>query len=103
MSGMGVSHANICTIFNLSHKTLLKYYKRELETGLIEANAKVANSLFSMATSGEPKAVAAAIFWLKCRAGWKEPAERLGDDEEIAPTKIVFTSVDASVPKQAAE
>ncbi|MEO3475934.1 hypothetical protein AAFN86_29080, partial [Roseomonas sp. CAU 1739] len=38
-----------------------------------EANAKVAQSLFQMATQG--KNVAAAIFWMKARAGWREKQE----------------------------
>jgi len=38
-----------------------------------EANAKVAQSLFQMATQG--KNVAAAIFWMKACAGWREKIE----------------------------
>jgi hypothetical protein len=34
---------------------------------------KVAQSLFQMATQG--KNVAAAIFWMKARAGWREKQE----------------------------
>ena len=37
---------------------------------MVEANLKVAQSLFQMATNG--KNVAAAIFWMKARAGWRE-------------------------------
>jgi hypothetical protein len=33
----------------------------------------VAQSLFQMATSG--KNVVAAIFWLKCRGGWREKSQ----------------------------
>ena len=40
---------------------------------MTEANAKVAQSLFQMATQG--KNVAAAIFWMKARAGWREKIE----------------------------
>ena len=36
----------------------------------IEATAKVAQSLYRMATEGNN--VAAAIFWMKARAGWRE-------------------------------
>ena len=41
-----------------------------LDRGALEANAKVAQSLFQMATQGQN--VAAAIFWMKVRGGWSE-------------------------------
>jgi hypothetical protein len=53
-----------------SEKTLRKYFRQELDSGELEANSKVAQTLFKMATSGEN--VAATIFWLKTRAGWRE-------------------------------
>ena len=37
---------------------------------MAEANVKIAQSLFHMATTGNK--VAAAIFWMKARAGWRE-------------------------------
>ena len=40
---------------------------------VIEANVKVAQSLFQMATTG--KNVAAAIFWMKARASWRDRPE----------------------------
>lgn len=42
----------------------------ELGVGKARANAQVVNSLFRMATSGGN--VAAAIFWMKAQAGWRE-------------------------------
>jgi hypothetical protein len=51
-------------------KTLRRHFPRELETGHLKANAKVAESLYSQAVkSGN---VTAQIFWLKVRSGWKE-------------------------------
>jgi len=54
-------------------KTLRKHFRDELDRGMTEANAKVAQSLFQMATQG--KNVAAAILWMKARAGWREKIE----------------------------
>lgn len=51
-------------------KTLRKHFRHELDTAAIKANAKVAQTLYQMATSG--KCPAATFFWLKTRAGWKE-------------------------------
>ena len=70
MSGLGVPHEGIAVLLEIDPKTLRKHFDAELERGSVEATAKVAQSLFQMATQG--KNVAAAIFWMKARAGWRE-------------------------------
>jgi hypothetical protein len=52
---------------------LHKWYRYELDTGMVKANSKVAQSLFEKATGSGQGAVTACIFWLKCRAKWVEP------------------------------
>lgn len=69
MSGYGIPHADIGKVVGIGHVTLAKHYRVELDTGYIKANSKVAESLFKQATSGN---VSAAIWWSKCRMGWKE-------------------------------
>ena len=73
MAGLGVPHEGIAVLLEIDAKTLRKYFPAELERGSVEATAKVAQSLFQMATAG--KNVAAAIFWMKARAGWREKHE----------------------------
>ncbi len=73
MSGFGIPHDDIATLLEIDPKTLRKHFRRELDRGSIEATAKVAQSLFNMATVD--KNVAAAIFWMKARAGWREKHE----------------------------
>jgi hypothetical protein len=73
MSGYGIPHDSIATLLDIDAKTLRKHFRRELDRGSIEATTKVAQSLFQMATQG--KNVAAAIFWMKARAGWREKHE----------------------------
>jgi len=51
-------------------KTLRKYFRHQLNVGATKANSAVAQTAYQMATSG--KCPAATMFWLKCRAGWKE-------------------------------
>ena len=53
-----------------SPKTLRKYFRAELDSGALEANTNVSNTLYQMATSGQ--CPAATIFWLKNRAGWAD-------------------------------
>ncbi len=73
MSGFGVPHEGIAILLEIDPKTLRKYFQAELDRGSVEATAKVAQSLFHMATVD--KNVAAAIFWMKARAGWREKHE----------------------------
>ena len=73
LAGFGVIHDDIAKQIGCEPKTLRKHFREELDLGAIEATAKVAQSLFQMATSGNN--VAAAIFWMKCRAGWREKQE----------------------------
>jgi hypothetical protein len=83
MAGYGMPHVDIATFLDIDAKTLRKHFTRELELGSIEATTKVAQSLFRMATEG--KNVAAAIFWMKARAGWREkqPAALTEDDKPV--------------------
>lgn len=73
MAGFGIPHEGIATLLDIDAKTLRRHYRRELDRGSVEATAKVAQSLFHMATTG--KNVGAAIFWMKARAGWREKHE----------------------------
>jgi hypothetical protein len=72
MAGIGLTHDQIAKIVGVSDETLRKYYGEELETAASKMNAQVAQNLFSIATSKAPGSVAAACFWMKTRAGWKE-------------------------------
>lgn len=72
LASVGVRDTEIAKVVGVSPPTLRKYYGDDLDTGHILANAQVARSLYRMATDREKPSVAAAIFWLKCRAGWRE-------------------------------
>ncbi len=70
--GFGLTHDQIAEMLDISDETLRKYYRRELDIGLMSMNAAVANNLYTIATSKESYAVGAAIFWLKSRGQWKD-------------------------------
>ena len=72
LAGYGVPEAEIAGIIGIDPKTLRKHYREELDHGHTKANAKVAENLYRKATGDSREGVTAAIFWLKCRAGWKE-------------------------------
>jgi hypothetical protein len=78
MVGYGIPEDQICRLITnqqtkrpIDGKTLRRHFRSEIETGQVKANVSVAQSLFRMAIGGN---VAAAIFWLKTRMGWKETA-----------------------------
>lgn len=56
--------------------TLQKHFRRELNRGIVAANAKVATGLFKNATNATERNPygdkVAQFFWLKTRARWKE-------------------------------
>lgn len=88
-AGFGIPQEDIARHVGCEPKMLRRHFRDELDLGAIEATAKVAQSLFQMATTG--KNVAAAIFWMEARAGWRErhevavtpgrPAAELSDAE----------------------
>ena len=86
LSGFGVPHDDIGRIVKCSPPTLRKRFRDELDLGNAEANAKVAQTLYQQATT--PGNVAATIFWLKARAGWREKqvVEVTGKDGAAMPT-----------------
>ena len=69
LSALGVPHEDIALRIKISSDTLVKYYQDELDEGRIDANSAIAGTLFNQAKKGN---TAAAIFWLKTRARWKE-------------------------------
>jgi hypothetical protein len=75
MAGLGIEHDHIAKVIinprtkkHIDPDTLRKYFRTELDTGAIKANAVVAKSLYDQARAGN---VVAAIWWTKCRMGWK--------------------------------
>jgi hypothetical protein len=80
MASYGIPQEDIGRVIGISHVTLRKYYEAELDTAGIQANAKVAETCYALATSGH--CPAATFFWLKTRAGWREVerVEHVGED-----------------------
>lgn len=72
LSGYGVPQPDIARLIGVSLNTLLAHYREELDLGMAQANAKVGESLYRQAVSGN---TTAAIFWLKARCGWREKQE----------------------------
>lgn len=75
LAGFGVPQEDIRMLIlkkdgkPLSLPTLEKYFRQELDTGELKANAQVAGALYKKAIGGDTTAM---IFWLKTRARWRE-------------------------------
>jgi hypothetical protein len=69
LSAVGIKYVDIAGKLDISDDTLVKHYKKDLEDGRVDANASIGQTLFQQAKNGN---TAAAIFWLKTRAQWKE-------------------------------
>ena len=76
MAGYGVPHSDIARVLGITENTLRKRCQDDLHLGMAQANAKVAQTLFQLATRDPAQAtsanVTAAIFWAKTRMGWKD-------------------------------
>tara|TARA_R110000868_G_scaffold2666_4_gene18841 strand:- start:1439 stop:1870 length:432 start_codon:yes stop_codon:yes gene_type:complete len=75
LSGIGVPLEQICVLAGIDRKTLSKHYRAEIDMGHAKANSRMAKRLFDIANSDSRDSLTACIFWLKCRAGWKPPAD----------------------------
>ena len=87
LAAMGVPNTDIAIVLQISTPTLRRHFRHELDSGIIEANAKVAQSLFKQATDPAKPSVVAAIFWLKVRAGWTESGSNRDPQAEEQPGK----------------
>ena len=70
MSGFGIAQHEIARMLDIDPKTLRRAFRRELDVGETEANVRVMAAVDANAT--KHNSLRAQIFWLKCRAGWRE-------------------------------
>ena len=79
LAAFGIPQDAIGRQIGVSENTLRKHYERELDMGLHEANAKMAQTLYKKGLEGD---TACMIFWLKTRARWNETqqVQHLGAD-----------------------
>ena len=89
LAAVGVPQQSISNHLEIDAKTLRKHLRRELDGGMLEANVKVAQTLFSMATVD--RNVAACIFWMKARGGWREKNALDTDGNAQQPLQITIT------------
>ena len=72
LASYGIPQVDIGKVIGCSHVRLRRCFAAELETAEAQANAKVAETLFSNAINPDPRYQASRFFWLKTRAKWRE-------------------------------
>lgn len=70
LTGMGASPEYIAAHLHTTVEELQQHYPKQLTHGLEEANLRVAQAFFEMATSGEHPQMTLA--WMKMRARWSD-------------------------------
>jgi len=83
MAGVGVPHAQIAPYLRIDAKSLRKHYRDELDRGMIEANVKVAQTLFTLATVEQVRA--------RCDLFPKSPRGLAGENRHDAPAASGLT------------
>lgn len=107
LAGVGTRSADICLLVKspdgkpIAEKTLRRHFRAELDEGTVQATAKVARTLYGIAThpGGGSSTVTAAIFWLKTRAGWKETqqVEHTGKDGAPIATTVAMSHIEYEI------
>lgn len=97
LAGFGMSHNEIAKLIlnprteeAICKQTLKDEFPRELNVGSTKANSKVAEALFKKATGQGTQSVTAAIWWTKCRMGWRGDALEL-TGAAGGPVEVVST------------
>lgn len=93
LASYGIPQPEIAGVLGITDRTLRKYYRKELDTAETKANAMVAQNLFRQATRDDPKAIPAAIFWMKTRAKWSEKIEH----EHSGEVQFLISKTDAAL------
>jgi len=88
MIGYGITYSDIARVLGIDPKTMRKYFRDEMDVGAIKANTAMTQNLWNKAMGDGPSSVSATIFWLKCRAGWRDVAP-MEDAEKGLTIKVI--------------
>ena len=86
LSGYGMPREGIAIHIGVDPKTLREHFPDERDRRSAEATAKVAQTLFHLATV--EKSVPSAIFRVKARAGWRATVRQENTGAEGGPIRL---------------
>lgn len=101
LKSFGVPLEDIATYIGIDRKTLSKYYRVEIDTAQVKADAAVAKFLYGTASGRALKdgatysdCVRAAMFWAKTRMGWRETQGIEHTGKDGGPVEVAVLSRD---------
>jgi hypothetical protein len=94
----GETHQQISESLNIDKHTLHKYFKPELVDAGRRLNQLIGGTLAAKALSGD---VTSCIFWLKCKAGFREKGSEYSQQQGGRVTYGWSDDVDAAATQQA--
>jgi hypothetical protein len=99
MAAYGVPQIDIAKVIDIAPKTLRKHFRRELDTGMIEAGAKVSENLFWIGTQRRQlgPAVTAGIWWEKTRLRWSDRTQVDTGNAANQPVAVKMDPLDAKM------
>lgn len=98
MAACGLRDDEIAMVMGVSESYLSKNHRPDLKKGRVQAIATVGQKAYQMAISGEFPAM--TMFFLKCRAGWREVPKTYEEEDDQPVTKVEIV---VRKPKDVAE
>lgn len=100
MAGHGVQHEAIAASLGIAKNTLYKHYREDIDKGDADAQAKIAQSLFSRGVKDKDTA---ALIWLsKTRLGYKDTSRVEVSGPNGQPLQPSQTNTFVASPQDAA-
>lgn len=96
MASMGMTLPQMSAVMGISHVTLTKYYKNDIDHGAAIINQAITANLARQALKNDFKAAPAAMFWAKTRMGWRDTS----NVEHSGPNGGAIQIISALPPKE---
>ncbi|PHS13482.1 MAG: hypothetical protein COA78_07020 [Blastopirellula sp.] len=85
LSSFGMQEKRIADYIGIAEKTLRKYYREELDSGIATQIMTASKGLFQKVQSGNLTAI---IFFLKTKGGFSEKIDLSNEDGTLAPAVV---------------
>ena len=97
LASFGITQQEIASYLDVDVKTLLKYYREELDKSAIRANAAVARVLYEKAIVDRD--LTAIIFWLKTRGRWSAAKEEADKAASVPVLELLQAALESKNAK----
>ena len=87
LAGLGLDDREIAVVLNMRPGFVRLWYRRELEIGALKITVEVAQTMLRLAKSG--KSLAASVFWLKSRSGWRDGSDNASRDGTPLMVRVI--------------